>query len=80
MNKLNPFYSLGGRIALEMCARGGLSIVAEDNGPGIPSGREIFVRGHGLYAVRCATDELRIESLGGGGTRVVAKKYQHACR
>lgn len=64
--------------------RQGLSIVASDNGPGIPDVRQALRDGFstsgslglGLPGVRRLMDEFQITSLPGRGTRVAVKKWR----
>lgn len=70
--------------AIDGAGRQGLSIVASDNGPGIPDVRQALRDGFstsgslgmGLPGVRRLMDEFAITSQPGQGTTVVVKKWK----
>jgi serine/threonine-protein kinase RsbT len=65
----------GGEVVLDPLPDPGISIVAQDSGSGIVDPQNAFRRGHGLWAVRRAVDELIIEvGPDRKGTRVTARK------
>lgn len=80
-------YARNGQITLRMLNNGdrrGLSIIASDNGPGIPDIRQALRDGFstsgslgmGLPGVRRLMDEFEITSQPGQGTMVAVKKWQ----
>jgi serine/threonine-protein kinase RsbT len=80
-------YARKGQIMLQIIDgedRQGLSIVASDNGPGIPDVRQALRDGFstsgslglGLPGVRRLMDEFQITSVPGRGTTVAVKKWR----
>jgi serine/threonine-protein kinase RsbT len=80
-------YARKGQISLQIVNgedRQGLSIVASDNGPGIPDVRQALRDGFstsgslglGLPGVRRLMDEFQITSVPGRGTTVAVKKWR----
>jgi len=80
----------GGMITLAAVKREGeigIEVIAEDDGPGIPD-VELALQdgfstsgglGYGLPGVKRLMDEFEIRSTAGGGTRILARKWQR-CR
>jgi serine/threonine-protein kinase RsbT len=80
-------YARKGQISLQIVNgedRQGLSIIASDNGPGIPDVRQALRDGFstsgslglGLPGVRRLMDEFQITSVPGRGTTVAVKKWR----
>jgi len=81
-------YASKGQITLKMVNglnRQGISVIASDDGPGIPDIRQALRDGFstsgslglGLPGVRRLMDEFEITSKPGSGTTVAVKKWKH---